>query len=217
MELAGGRTVHVALDAETFAPDWPNVRAAITRKTRMIVTNSPHNPSGATLSAADMRELGAIVAEHDLYLLSDEVYEHIVFDGARHESALLYPELRARAFVISSLGKTYHCTGWKVGYAIAPPALSAEMRKVHQYNTFCSGCSVCRGRFCSASSCSPPRFCLCWASTKHAESPQRTNAARAMRTGLSTTVDTASARAKASTYFTHAIQAEPNKTLNSLI
>ncbi len=138
VELAGGRTVHVALDAETFAPEWPKVRAAITRKTRMIVTNSPHNPSGATLSAADMRELGAIVAEHDLYLLSDEVYEHIVFDGARHESALLYPELRARAFVISSLGKTYHCTGWKVGYAIAPPALSAEMRKVHQYNTFCT-------------------------------------------------------------------------------
>ena len=138
IELAGAKAVHVALDPVTFAPDWNAVRAAITPKTRMLMINSPHNPSGAMLSDADMREVAAILAGTDIVLLSDEVYEHIVFDGARHESALRYPELRERAFVISSFGKTYHCTGWKVGYCIAPPALSAEFRKVHQYNVFCT-------------------------------------------------------------------------------
>ncbi len=138
IELAGARAVHVALDAETFAPDWQKVRDAITPKTRMIITNTPHNPSGAMLDADDMRELAAILGQHGLYLISDEVYEHIVYDGARHESALYYPELRERAFVISSFGKTYHCTGWKVGYVVAPPALTTELRKVHQYNTFCT-------------------------------------------------------------------------------
>ena len=112
--------------------------AAIGPATRMLMINSPHNPSGAMLSEADMRELVAILDGSDIVLLSDEVYEHIVFDGARHESALCYPELRERAFVVSSFGKTYHCTGWKLGYCIAPPALSAEFRKVHQYNTFCT-------------------------------------------------------------------------------
>ena len=138
IDLAGAKAVHVALDPETFAPDWSAVRAAITPNTRMLMINSPHNPSGAMLSEADMRELVAILDGSDIVLLSDEVYEHIVFDGARHESALRYPELRERAFVISSFGKTYHCTGWKVGYCIAPPALSAEFRKVHQYNVFCT-------------------------------------------------------------------------------
>ena len=138
IDLAGARAVHVALDPETFAPDWQKVRDAVTSKTRMIITNTPHNPSGAMLTADDMRELADIVQKNGLYLISDEVYEHIVFDGRRHESALYYPELRERAFVISSFGKTYHCTGWKVGYAVAPPALSAELRKVHQYNTFCT-------------------------------------------------------------------------------
>ena len=138
IDLAGARAVHVPLDPETFAPDWQQVRDAITPKTRMIMTNTPHNPSGAMLHEADMRELADIVQKHDLYLISDEVYEHIVYDGVRHESALYYPDLRERAFVISSFGKTYHCTGWKVGYAVAPPALTAELRKVHQYNTFCT-------------------------------------------------------------------------------
>ena len=138
IDLAGAKAVHVSLDPVTFAPDWNAVRAAITPNTRMLMINSPHNPSGAMLSEADMRELIAILDGTDILLLSDEVYEHIVFDGARHESALRYPELRERAFVVSSFGKTYHCTGWKVGYAIAPPALSAEFRKVHQYNTFCT-------------------------------------------------------------------------------
>ena len=94
--------------------------------------------SGAMLSAADMSEVEAILAGTGIFLLSDEVYEHIVFDGARHESALRYPGLRERAFVVSSFGKTYHCTGWKIGYCIAPPVLSAEFRKVHQYNVFCT-------------------------------------------------------------------------------
>ena len=138
IDLAGARAVHVPLDPETFAPDWQKVRDAVTPKTRMLIINTPHNPSGAMLDADDMRAVIDIVRQHGLYLISDEVYEHIVYDGARHESALYYPELRELAFVISSFGKTYHCTGWKVGYAIAPPALSAELRKVHQYNTFCT-------------------------------------------------------------------------------
>jgi methionine aminotransferase len=130
--------VHVPLDPETFAPDWALIRAAVSPRTRMIMINSPHNPSGAMWSEGDMHELVALLDGTGIYLLSDEVYEHIVFDGRRHESALRYPELRERAFVVSSFGKTYHCTGWKVGYCIAPPALSAEFRKVHQYNTFCT-------------------------------------------------------------------------------
>ena len=138
IELAGASAVHVALDPASFAQDWAAVRAAITPATRMLMINSPHNPSGAMLGGADLRELIAILDGTDILLLSDEVYEHIVFDGARHESVLRHPQLRERAFVVSSFGKTYHCTGWKLGYCIAPPALTAEFRKVHQYNTFCS-------------------------------------------------------------------------------
>lgn len=138
IDLAGARAVHIPLDPVTFAPDWNQVRAAITPKTRMLMINSPHNPSGAMLGVDDMNTVADILRDTGIWLLSDEVYEHIVFDGARHESALRYPELRERAFVISSFGKTYHCTGWKVGYCIAPPALSAEFRKVHQYNVFCT-------------------------------------------------------------------------------
>ncbi|WP_133478314.1 pyridoxal phosphate-dependent aminotransferase [Cognatilysobacter segetis] len=138
IDLAGGVAVHVPLDPETFAPDWSLIRAAVSPRTRMIMINSPHNPSGARWTADDMQQLEALLAGTSIYLLSDEVYEHIIFDGRRHESALRYPSLRERAFVISSFGKTYHCTGWKVGYCIAPPALSAEFRKVHQYNTFCT-------------------------------------------------------------------------------
>ena len=138
IDLAGAKAVHVPLDPQTFAPDWNKVRAAITPKTRMLMINSPHNPSGAMLGADDMAVVADLLRETKIWLLSDEVYEHIVFDGARHESVLRYPELRERAFVISSFGKTYHCTGWKIGYCIAPPALSTEFRKVHQYNTFCS-------------------------------------------------------------------------------
>jgi methionine aminotransferase len=136
--LAGGRAVHVPLDPSSFAVDWQQVRDAITPRTRMLFINSPHNPSGAMLDAGDLATLAAIVRDTGVILLSDEVYEHIVFDGRVHESVLRHPELAARSFVVSSFGKTYHCTGWKIGYCIAPAALSAEFRKVHQYNTFCS-------------------------------------------------------------------------------
>ena len=136
--LAGARAVHVPLDPQTFAVDWDRVRAAVTPKTRLLIVNSPHNPSGAMFDQADIRALAALLEGTGIYLISDEVYEHIVFDGRRHESILRYPDLAARAFVVSSFGKTYHCTGWKIGYAIAPPALSAEFRKVHQYNVFCT-------------------------------------------------------------------------------
>ncbi|HRO62492.1 pyridoxal phosphate-dependent aminotransferase [Thermomonas sp.] len=138
IDLAGATAVHVALDPATFAPDWEAVRRAITPRTRLLMINSPHNPSGTMLGADDLVTLEGLLRGTGIYLLSDEVYEHIVYDGARHESVLRYPALRERAFVISSFGKTYHCTGWKVGYCIAPPALSAEFRKVHQYNVFCT-------------------------------------------------------------------------------
>jgi methionine transaminase len=138
IDLAGARAVHVPLDPRTFAPDWQRVREAIGPKTRMLMINTPHNPSGAMLTGADMATLADLLRDTGIVLLSDEVYEHIVFDGARHESVLRHPELRERAFVISSFGKTYHCTGWKVGYCVAPAALSAEFRKVHQYNVFCT-------------------------------------------------------------------------------
>ncbi|KRB04460.1 pyridoxal phosphate-dependent aminotransferase [Lysobacter sp. Root690] len=138
IDLAGGRAVHVPLDPRTFAVDWDRVRAAVTPNTRLLMINSPHNPSGAMFDADDIARLGELLADTGIWLLSDEVYEHIVFDGRRHESVLRYPHLRERAFVVSSFGKTYHCTGWKIGYCIAPPALSAELRKVHQYNSFCS-------------------------------------------------------------------------------
>ena len=138
IDLAGARAVHVPLDPRTFAVDWERVRAAITPKTRLLMVNSPHNPSGAMFSADDMRALAELLRGTGILLLSDEVYEHIVFDGRRHESVLRWPELRERAFVVSSFGKTYHCTGWKIGYAIAPAALTQEFRKVHQYNVFCT-------------------------------------------------------------------------------
>jgi methionine transaminase len=138
IDLAGARAVHVSLDPVDFSVDWQKVRDAISPRTRMIFINTPHNPSGAMLSADDLQTLAGILRGTDILVLSDEVYEHIVFDGRRHESVLRYPELAERSFVVSSFGKTYHCTGWKIGYCIAPPALTAELRKVHQYNTFCS-------------------------------------------------------------------------------
>lgn len=138
IELAGGVAVHVPLDPVDFSVDWQRVRDAISPRTRLLFVNTPHNPSGAMLSAQDMATLAEILRDTPVLVLSDEVYEHIVYDGRRHESVLRYPELAARSFVVSSFGKTYHCTGWKLGYCIAPRALSAEFRKVHQYNTFCT-------------------------------------------------------------------------------
>ena len=138
IELQGARAVHIPLQTPTFSVDWQRVRDAITPKTRVILINSPHNPTGAVLSSADLDELAAIVRDTEIVVLSDEVYEHIVYDGAQHQSVLRHAELAARSVVVSSFGKTYHCTGWKVGYAVAPKALSAEFRKVHQYLTFCT-------------------------------------------------------------------------------
>ncbi|MCB1577182.1 MAG: aminotransferase class I/II-fold pyridoxal phosphate-dependent enzyme, partial [Xanthomonadales bacterium] len=130
--------VHVGLNPDDFSVDWQRVRDAISPHTRLIIVNSPHNPSGAVFAPGDLDSLAAITRDTDILVLSDEVYEHIVFDGLEHQSVLRHEELAARSFVISSFGKTYHCTGWKIGYCIAPRALSAELRKVHQYLTFCT-------------------------------------------------------------------------------
>ncbi|MBD8575033.1 pyridoxal phosphate-dependent aminotransferase [Pseudomonas syringae] len=138
VELAGGRCVHVQLDPQNFAIDWQKLSDALSPRTRLIVINSPHNPSGALLSRADLDRLAALIAGRDIYLISDEVYEHLVFDGRKHESVLAHEALYARAFVVSSFGKSYHVTGWKTGYVVAPPALTTELRKVHQYVSFCS-------------------------------------------------------------------------------
>ena len=138
IELAGARAVHVPLVAPDFHVDWQRVKDAMTPRTRLLLINTPHNPTGAVLSPADLEALADLLRDTPVLLLSDEVYEHIVFDGHAHQSVLRHPELAARSFVVSSFGKTYHCTGWKVGYCIAPPALSAEFRKVHQYLTFCT-------------------------------------------------------------------------------
>jgi len=142
IDLAGGRAVHVPLTDHHFAIDWQRAAAAITPRTRMVVVNSPHNPSGAMLSREDMLELEALAEKHDLLVVSDEVYEHLVFDDNRHYSALEFPALRERAFVMFSFGKTFSVTGWKTGYCIAPPALSAELRKVHQYVCFVANTPV---------------------------------------------------------------------------
>lgn len=137
VELAGGRCVHVQLDARTFTIDWQKLADALSPRTRMIILNSPHNPSGALISRADLDQLAQLIEGRDIYLISDEVYEHLVYDGVIHASVLAHEALYSKAFVVSSFGKTYHVTGWKTGYVIAPPALSAELRKVHQYVNFC--------------------------------------------------------------------------------
>ena len=136
IELAGGVTVPVPLTPGSFRPDFDKIAAAITPKTRAILINSPHNPSGMVWTAQEMLRLQDLLAPTDILLISDEVYEHMVFDGVQHESAARYPGLAARAFIVSSFGKTYHVTGWKVGYVAAPAPLSAEFRKVHQFNVF---------------------------------------------------------------------------------
>jgi methionine aminotransferase len=136
IELAGGIAVRVPLTPGSFRPDFDRIAAAMSSKTRAIVVNSPHNPSATVWSAADMLRLQDLLAPTDVLLISDEVYEHMVFDGAQHQSAARFPGLAARAFIVSSFGKTYHVTGWKVGYVAAPASLTAEFRKVHQFNVF---------------------------------------------------------------------------------
>jgi len=137
VELAGGRCVHVQLGLHDFALDFEKIRVALSPRTRMIILNSPHNPTGALISRAELDQLAELIRDRDIYLVSDEVYEHLVYDGVTHVSVLAHEELYQRSFVVSSFGKTYHVTGWKTGYVIAPPALSAELRKVHQYVNFC--------------------------------------------------------------------------------
>ena len=136
IELAGGRAIHVAMETGLFAVDWQRVEDAVTSRTRMLMINSPHNPSGSTLSHADMLQLETLAQRHELLVVSDEVYEHLVYDGEQHHSVLQYPGLRERSFALFSFGKTFCVTGWKTGYCVAPPALTAELRKVHQFVAF---------------------------------------------------------------------------------
>jgi methionine aminotransferase len=136
VELAGGRALHVPLTLPGFALDRERLEAAVSPRTRLLMINSPHNPSGSTLSREDMLYLDALVERHNLLVISDEVYEHLVFDDRTHHSALQFPALRQRSFTLFSFGKTFSVTGWKTGYCIAPPALTTELRKVHQFVSF---------------------------------------------------------------------------------
>jgi methionine aminotransferase len=136
VRLAGARCVHLPLAPPLFRPDWERVRAAFTSRTRLIIINSPHNPACSCLSRADLDQLAALLRDTECLVLADEVYEHVVFDGAAHATVLGHAELRARSVAVYSFGKTLHSTGLRIGYAVAPPALSSELRKVHQFNTF---------------------------------------------------------------------------------
>jgi methionine aminotransferase len=132
----GGVVVPIALEFPNYTIPWDKVRAAITKKTKAILVNTPHNPTGVVMTKQDLLQLQEIVLTNNLYLISDEVYEHLIFDNKQHETAMKYPDLFARSFVCFSFGKTYHCTGWKLGYCVAPAALMKEYRKVHQFNAF---------------------------------------------------------------------------------
>jgi methionine aminotransferase len=136
IQLAGGVAVHIPLTSGCFSIDWEKVGAAISERSKMIIINSPHNPTGSILTPTDMSELERLAELHDLLIVSDEVYEHLVYDGHTHCSVLQYPALRKRSFAIYSFGKTFSVTGWKTGYCVAPPALTRELRKVHQFVAF---------------------------------------------------------------------------------
>ncbi|TXT28747.1 MAG: methionine aminotransferase [Rhodocyclaceae bacterium] len=136
IETVGGTAVYAQLSFPDYVPDWDQVAQLVTPKTRMIIVNSPHNPTGSLLSTVDREKLAKLIAGTNIVVLSDEVYEHILFDGEPHASLCAHPELAARSIVVSSFGKTYHITGWKIGYVVGPAALMAEFRKVHQFNVF---------------------------------------------------------------------------------
>jgi methionine aminotransferase len=136
IRLSGGVPVFASLRYPDYRVDWDEVTRAITPRTRAILVNTPHNPTGVAWTADDMRQLAALVDGTDILLIGDEVYEHVIFDGRQHQSLLRFPELRSRACVISSFGKTYHTTGWKVGYCVAPRPILAEVQRVHQFMTF---------------------------------------------------------------------------------
>ncbi|MFN3405262.1 MAG: methionine aminotransferase [Cytophagaceae bacterium] len=136
IKLAGGKPVYVKLNYPDYSIDWNLVKEKISSKTKLIIINSPHNPTGAVITPKDIDALRDVVSGTDIFILSDEVYEHIIFDGEEHLSLSSYSDLKERTIVVSSFGKTFHTTGWRIGYAVAPEFLSAEFRKVHQYNTF---------------------------------------------------------------------------------
>lgn len=136
VRLAGGRCVRIPLEPPAFRYDWDRVREAIDDRTRLIIVNSPHNPACTTATREDLDQLAALLRGRRMAVLADEVYEHVVFDGRRHASVLAHPELRSRSYAVFSFGKTLHATGWRVGYCVAPPPLTTELRKVHQFNTF---------------------------------------------------------------------------------
>ncbi|WP_297760878.1 methionine aminotransferase [uncultured Muriicola sp.] len=136
IEINGGIPVFIQMKGKDFKIDWDAFRASITNKTRLVIINTPHNPTGSILSAEDMKELTDSLRDTDILVLSDEVYEHMVFDGRSHESVSKYPELAERSFVMASFGKTFHVTGWKMGYCAAPASLMAEFRKVHEFNVY---------------------------------------------------------------------------------
>jgi len=136
VEVHGGKVIPIQLKGKEFTIDWSEVRSKITPKTKLMIINTPHNPSGTVLSKADLLELSSILEHTNIIVLSDEVYEHIIFDDAQHQSAALYPKLAERAFITASFGKTFHNTGWKMGYCVAPKELMDEFKKVHQFNVF---------------------------------------------------------------------------------
>lgn len=137
IELNGGKTISIQLKAPNYSVDWNLVKQKITSKTKMVIINTPQNPSGTLFSKDDMLKLQELLKGTDIILLSDEVYEHIIFDGEKHQSACLFPDLKSRSFVVASFGKTFHNTGWKLGYCCAPKELMQEFQKVHQFNVFC--------------------------------------------------------------------------------
>ncbi|GAB3952315.1 pyridoxal phosphate-dependent aminotransferase [Spirosoma harenae] len=136
IELNGGIPIYITLSPPGYGIDWDVVRQKITDKTRMILVNTPHNPTGHVLTPDDLNQLASLIRERDIYVMSDEVYEHILFDNRKHHSLMTHPELKERTFIIGSFGKTFHITGWKIGYCLAPTELTTEFRKVHQYLTF---------------------------------------------------------------------------------
>jgi len=142
VELCGGVVRYSSLQFPDYAVNWPEVKSLINSHTKMIMINSPHNPTGSVLSAADMKELDHITRNSNIVVMSDEVYEHLIFDGIRHESVCYYPELASRSFVIGSFGKTFHTTGWKTGFIMAPAVLMTEVRKVHQFVVFASNTPI---------------------------------------------------------------------------
>jgi methionine aminotransferase len=136
VKLNGGKTIEIELVAPDFKVDWDKVKSSISAKTKMIIINTPHNPTGTVLSENDMKTLETLVNDTNIIILSDEVYEHIIFDNEKHQSVALFPGLSERSFVVASFGKTFHATGWKMGYCLAPSELMAEFRKTHQFNVF---------------------------------------------------------------------------------